>query len=66
MLKIREIAKNWNNVGKILEKNNDYSSKKLKELRNKLENINTNIFGHDENLVKLFEYYKKHKAELEN
>jgi hypothetical protein len=66
LLKIKEIAKNWNNVGKILEKANDYSNKKLKQFRNKLENINTNIFGHDENLVKLFEYYKKHKAELEN
>ncbi len=66
LLKIKEIAKNWNNVGKILEKNNDYSSKKLQELRNKIENINRNIFGHEEYLVKLFEYYKKHKAELQN
>ena len=67
LLKIKEVADNWNNVERLLEKNDEYSSRKLKKLRNKLNdrnNIHKNKIKTEEYLFKLYEYYKKHKAEL--
>jgi hypothetical protein len=68
LLKIKEVAANWNNVEKILEKNNAYSTAKILELKKKLgiknNNINNSNFFTELNLSKLYEYYKKHKAEL--
>ena len=65
LLKIREFANSWNNVEKILEKNDDYSSNKLKKLRNTLSNKNKNTYD-EPYIIELFEYYKKYKAELKN
>jgi hypothetical protein len=69
LLKIKEVAANWNNVEKILEKNNAYSTAKILELKKKLgikNNNNKSNFFTELNLSKLYEYYKKHKAELKN
>jgi len=66
ILLISKVAKNWENLERILKYNNKYSDQKKLELKKLGINKNNPTFFEINKISNLYEYYKKHKEEFKN